>query len=78
MDLNVLLQPIGKTRPPCKLGLIIDNIEDPYKAALTELVNDVDSVSSTRLSMHLKKAGLEVSENTILRHRRMTCACTRS
>lgn len=80
MNLDALLAPLPDRNIslPCKVGRILESLEDPYKTALLSLLaQDVDQggLSSEQLQVRLKEAGLEVGATAIRRHRRKQCGC---
>lgn len=80
MNLDALLAPIEKKLKPCKLGLLIQQLEEPYKSALQNLTDTkaVDGgLSDNALSERTAEAGVSVSKSVIREHRRNTCSCFR-
>lgn len=78
MNLDALLEPAENLRQPCKLGRIVNGLEEPYKSALETLiaVPYVDGgESDSALRVRLSKAGLHVSQPVIYRHRTHECSC---
>lgn len=80
MNLDALLAPLPDRNIslPCKVGRILESLEDPYKTALLSLLaQDVDQggLSSEQLQVRMKEAGLEAGATAIRRHRRKQCGC---
>ena len=81
MNLDALLAPLpdrNKTLP-CKVGRILETLEDPYKTALINLLDteyDNGGLSAEQLEQRMKQAGLEVGATVLRRHRRKQCGCT--
>lgn len=78
--LDALLEPVeakpqSKT-PRCKLGRIIEELEEPYKSALLGLIGNPD-INQAALSLKLHAAGKPVSQSVVYAHRRGVCACGR-
>ena len=80
MNLDALLAPIQKEVKPCKLGLLIQELEDPYKSALQTMTDtklEDGGLSDNALSERTAAAGIRVSRSVIREHRRNTCSCFR-
>jgi hypothetical protein len=80
MDLDVLLAPVPEKgyAGPCKVGRIVDSLEDPYRSALITLLNsDVPDggMSAEQLQTRMAQAGLKVGASAIRRHRARGCSC---
>lgn len=78
-QLDALLVPIPDGGPRrCKLGKIIDGLEEPYRAALTGLVDTacVDGgLSDEGVRARMRAAGLAIGSSVIRRHRLRECTC---
>ena len=77
-DLDALLAPPESLATPCKLGRIIDKLNDPYKTALIGLLEVPfadGGESDTAIRERLYKAGFPVSQAVIYRHRNKQCSC---
>lgn len=80
MTLDILLEPVEHDSTPCKLQRVVLSLEEPYRSALTKLVDTtfVDGgLSDSGLYMRLQKAGLQASTPVIWRHRNKVCSCYR-
>jgi len=78
MNLDALLEPVVREVKPCKLGVILLQLEEPYKSAVKTMANtpwDNGGPTSEELSDKLRTAGFEIGATTISRHRRRTCLC---
>lgn len=80
MSLDALLEPVpDRDRVhPCRLGQAIIDLEEPYKAALRELVArkyQDGGLSDRELFKRLELAGIHVSASVIHYHRRKICSC---
>ena len=63
---------------PCKVGRILETLEDPYKTALINLLvtpYEDGGLSAEQLEQRMKQAGLEVGATVIRRHRKKQCGC---
>lgn len=79
MNLDALLEPI-ETKPKqlCKVGRILDQLENPYKTALFGLIETKvadGGLSDDALAARMKTAGIAVGAKSIWTHRRRLCAC---
>jgi hypothetical protein len=80
-DLDALVGK-GRLQGGCSIGYFMDELEQPLKDKLEEIMKN-ENVQSTRLADLLKKYGLEVSSTDVLRrHRRRLqgrdgCMCYR-
>lgn len=78
MNLDALLEPVTREVKPCKLGLILLQIDEPYKSALKVMSNTVyenGGPTAEELSEKLRTAGFNIGSTTIGRHRRKACLC---
>lgn len=79
MNLEALLEPVEpKQKPLCKVGRILDQLEDPYKSALFGLIETKvadGGLSDDALAARMKTAGLEIGAKSLWTHRRRLCAC---
>lgn len=80
MNLDALLAPLPERNKtlPCKVGRIVESLEDPYKTALINLLaQDVSQggLSSEQLETRMREAGLEAGATAIRRHRKRQCGC---
>ena len=80
MSLDALLEPLPDRNAPklCKVGSIIDSLQDPYKSALHNLLivsYDDGGASDEAIADRMKTAGLPVGARTIYQHRKKRCAC---
>ena len=68
----------GKYRPglPCSVAAALESLPKEDAADLQAALESPD-VYGTVISRVLKRRGLEISENTIQRHRRGACVCAR-
>lgn len=83
MSLEALLAPIPdrNAKHPCKVGRIVEELAEPYKSALVNLIvtRYADGgLSDEALEARLKDAGLEVGTTIINRHRRGSCTCPKA
>ena len=81
MNLDALLAPLPDRNVtlPCKVGRILETLEDPYKSALIKLLDtdyDNGGLSAEQLEHRMKQAGLEVGATVLRRHRKKQCGCT--
>lgn len=80
-DLDALVGK-GRLQGGCSIGYFMDELEQPIKDKLEEIMKN-ENVQSTRLANLLKKYGLEISSTDVLRrHRRRLqgrdgCMCYR-
>lgn len=81
MNLDALLEPIpDKQAKPCRLGLTIASLDEPYKSALERLVELKHSdggLSDQALVGRLREAGISMSVSTAHYHRRGLCSCAK-
>lgn len=79
MNLDILLEPIPEPKPTlCKLGKVLEQLEDPYKTALQNLVNlqyADGGMSDEALTERLHQAELPMGSTIVNRHRRLVCSC---
>lgn len=72
--LDVLLEPVQRPQSkPCKLGVIIESLDEPYKTALNGLLES--DVSDQLVAGRCREAGLDASYSIVYRHRRKQCRC---
>lgn len=80
MSLDALLEPMPErnmTRP-CKIGQFHLGLEEPYKTALTNLLETSyqdGGMSDEHVTSRLSQAGLKVGATLVNRHRRRLCSC---
>ena len=81
MNLDALLEPVGPREPRlCRVGLLIQTLEEPYKSALVKLVEVKHAdggLSDQSLVGRLREAGLPMSVSTVHYHRRGLCSCVK-
>lgn len=80
MNLDALLAPLPDRNVtlPCKIGRLVESLEDPYKTALQKLLAtdyDQGGLSAEQLEQRMKEAGLEAGATAIRRHRKRQCGC---
>ena len=79
MNLDLLLAPIPeRTVQPCKVGRIVDELQEPYKGALLALLNHAyadGGISDEALTDRMRAAGLDVGASVVNRHRKNRCTC---
>ncbi len=80
MNLDALLAPIPDRNKslPCKLGRIVESLEDPYKGALLQLIatdHTQGGLSPEGLEVRMREAGLEIGASAIRKHRSSQCSC---
>jgi hypothetical protein len=81
MSLDALLEPIpDRQARPCKLGILLTTLEEPYKSALENLVtlkHADGGLSDQALVGRLRQAGIPMSVSTAHYHRRGICSCVK-
>lgn len=60
----------------CKVGRTIDELGEPHKTQLVELL--ASDLSARKLSLLLSKASLSIHYTTLNDHRLGVCACART
>lgn len=83
MNLDALLEPVPdrNAKALCKVGAIVEGLEDPYKTALKNLLGtlyDDGGLSDEAVAERMTKAGLTIGSKTVYRHRRKGCTCPES
>lgn len=78
--LDALLKPAppAKTGKPCVIARTINDLPDPYRSTLTNLVDTPATkggVSADEIGARLRAAGLPGSATAVTRHRLGTCTC---
>jgi hypothetical protein len=79
-DLNVLISGSvsGSFGKPCIVQRTIDELQEPYKSKLRDLVDTGfadGGMTETSLAKLMQSAGLTCSATMISRHRRSVCTC---
>lgn len=59
----------------CKVVKIWETLDDSDKEIYAEAINDWKTWPASTLARELRKRGLVISDNVILRHRDEMCAC---
>ena len=80
MNLDALLQPVKRITKPCKMGVILNTLEEPYRKAVLVMTNtnyEDGGPTAEELTEKLRVAGFEIGATTISRHRRKSCLCDR-
>ena len=73
---------VGREQGGCSIGLLVNNLEEPVRSKLIEIMKN-EKVNSARLAEVMLAFGLQVSSNDVLRrHRRRLlgkdgCKCPR-
>ena len=62
----------------CKMGRIIDSLEDSDKNILEKALADRNVWSSKGLARELMNRGLSITEGPLALHRTKSCGCYRS
>lgn len=80
MNLDALLEPLPERNPKylCKVGSIVESLQDPYKSALRDLLNNLyenGGLSDEAVADRMTAAGLKIGSRTVYRHRRKACTC---
>ena len=61
----------------CKIATSMEELSATDSEILADAINDTRKWPAQTLSHELSKRGLPMSDMTILRHRKQTCACYR-
>jgi hypothetical protein len=80
MNLEALLEPIPdrNKKQPCKVGRILEQLEEPYLTAVLGLLAHTyenGGLASEALADRFNKAGFEVGATVVHRHRKGMCTC---
>jgi hypothetical protein len=79
MSLETLLAPIpSRVTKLCRVGRIIEGLDEPYKTAVINLVNlhrANGGLTEAELSSRFAEANLQASASVIYTHRSGHCAC---
>ena len=83
MSLDALLAPVPdrNAKHPCKVGRTIEELAEPYKSALVNLLATRyadGGLSDEALQGRLSDAGLEIGVTILNRHRRGLCTCPKA
>jgi hypothetical protein len=63
------------TKPiPCKVRTVYDSLDEPSKTIFIQAIDNPEWPMTT-LANELKKRGIDISDNSIRRHRRGVCSC---
>lgn len=77
-QLDVLLEPVPSSQRLCKMGKIVDQLDEPYKSAVVSLLAtsfDEGGFTERQLSERFAIAGLRVGMTIIYYHRNNLCNC---
>lgn len=78
MGLEALLEERTEEPDYCKVGRIVQSLEEPYRSALVKLLATPyinGGESDTAIVDRLRKAEIPASAPSINRHRRGICSC---
>jgi hypothetical protein len=68
------LKPLGAIRS-CKVRAILDNLDDADRDILTGAINNTETWNANALAKALTSKGLDISPNTVAKHRNGSCTC---
>jgi hypothetical protein len=71
------IKPPRRVDDVCKVATIIKQLGAPDNEILAAAIMDVSKWPANTLATELRKRGVSLSDMTILRHRKKTCACFR-
>jgi hypothetical protein len=61
----------------CKVATTLEELDATDSEILAAAISDNETWPASTLATELRKRGLSISDMTILRHRKKTCACYR-
>jgi hypothetical protein len=71
------LEPPVNRLKTCKIAVILATLEPKDQRILVSALADTDKWANLSLSRALKSKGLDLSDNTIAKHRRGDCRCAK-
>lgn len=71
------LKPVSKVRT-CKVRTLSEELSETDRAIFLDAVNDADTWSINALVVALRDRGLVITRDSIDRHRRGVCSCSRT
>lgn len=69
------LEPSSSKKGQCRVRTVANELDPKDSQHLWDYVNDTDNWSAYGLTGALKKVGVSISVNSILRHRNGLCSC---
>lgn len=68
-----------ETLRPCRIGRILESLEDKDRAILQNALDDVETWGANTLAKQLGKvANIKTADGTITKHRQKGCICYRA
>lgn len=71
------LKPAKSKGHVCKVATTLEELDATDSEILAAAISDNETWPASTLATELRKRGLSLSDMTILRHRKKTCACYR-
>ena len=71
------LKPTSRIRT-CKVRTLCEDLSESDQRILLDAVNDAETWSINALVVALRDRGLTITRDTIDRHRRRVCSCSRT
>jgi hypothetical protein len=71
------IKPAKRADHVCKVATTIKQLGTPDSEILAAAITDASKWPANTLATELRRRGLPLSDMTILRHRKRTCACYR-
>jgi hypothetical protein len=68
-DLSIPNKPVS-----CRIRTVYESLTEPNKSIFIQAIENPEWPMTT-LANELKKRGIDVSDNSIRRHRKRTCSC---